>query len=310
MSVQPVAVAARLSGRDWGLLLLLSLLWGGSFLFNGIAVRSVPVLTVVVGRVALAALFLWAVMAALRIAMPRDPAVWRAFLGMGILNNVIPFCLIVWAQGHIPSGLAAILNGTTPLFTVLVAHALTNDEKLTPARLVGVLTGFVGVVVTVGAVSGRFDGGIAPLASLGAALSYGFAGVYGRRFRRLGVAPLATATGQVTLSAALLLPAMLIFDRPWTQPMPGWEPLLALAGLAVLSTGIAYIVFFRLLASAGATNLSLVTLLIPVSALLLGALVLGEPLVPRHLVGMALIALGLAVIDGRLWARVSGGRGA
>ncbi|HEY8564087.1 MAG TPA: DMT family transporter [Beijerinckiaceae bacterium] len=295
-----------MSPRDWALLAALSVLWGGSFLFVGIAVREIPPLTLVAGRVLLAALTLWAVLPMIGLAMPRAGQAWAAFFGMGLLNNAIPFTLIVWGQSHIASGLASILNATTPLFGVVVAHALTADERATPGRVAGVLIGFGGVAAMIGpgALTSLGVDLAAQLAVLAAAFSYALAGIFGRRFRRLGIPPLVTATGQVTASSALILPLALLVDRPWTLAAPSGGALLALVALALLSTALAYALFFRLLASAGATNLLLVTFLIPVSATLLGAFVLGERLAPRHALGMALIGLGLAALDGRPWERL------
>ncbi len=201
------------------------------------------------------------------------------------------------------SGVASILNATTPLFTVIVAHFLTSDEKMTGSRLLGVAMGFAGVIVMIGGDSlhGLGLDLLAPLACLGAGLSFAFAGVYGRRFKALGVTPMATATGQVTASSLMLLPVMLLVDQPWTLPMPSTAALGALVGVAVLSTALAYILYFRILATAGATNLLLVTFLLPVSAILLGVGLLDEILLPKHLTGMALIGMALAAIDGRLW---------
>lgn len=292
----------RMTSGDWGLLLVLSVLWGGSFFFTGVALGALPPLTLVVLRVGLAALVLHAVVRAAGLPMPRAASVWAAFLGMGLLNNALPFCLIVWGQTRIPSGLAAILNATTPLFTVVVAHALTTDEWMTRDRLAGVLLGVCGVAVMVGpaVLTGLGRDGLGQLAILAAALSYACAGVYGRRFREMGVPPLVTACGQVTVSSLLILPLALLIDRPWTLPVPGAAVWGAVLGLAVLSTALAYVLFFRLLARAGATNIGLVTFLIPVSAVLLGTLILGERLDARHALGMALIGCGLAAIDGRL----------
>lgn len=288
---------------EWAMLGALSLLWGGSFLFNGILVKVWPPLTIVTGRVVLAALTLWLIVRLMGVAVPKSRQAWSAFFGMGILNNVIPFMLIVWGQTHIASGLAAILNATTPLFGVIVAHVLTADEKLTVNRSVGLLVGFTGVVTMVGpSVLGRVGSELlGELAVLGAAVSYAFAGVYGRRFRAMGLPPLVPAVGQVTASSLLLAPVALIVDRPFSLPVPGLEAWAALFGLAILSSALAYILFFRILATAGATNLMLVTILIPPSAVLLAALVLGEQLAVRHLAGMVLIGLGLLAIDGRLW---------
>lgn len=286
---------------EWAMLLALSGVWGGSFFFNGIAVRELPVLTVVVSRVALAALILLVLLRARGERLPRGRRVWAAFFGMGLLNNAIPFSLIVWGQQHIASGVASILNAATPLFTVLLAHVLTRDERMTAGRLAGVLTGFGGVAVMIGA-EALGDLGVqvaAQLMCLAATVSYALAGIYGRRFRAMGISPMGTATGQVMASSLMLLPVMLLVDRPWTLTMPGPAAIGALAGVAAISTALAYVLYFRILATAGATNLSLVTFLIPVSAILLGTLFLGEVLLARHLAGMALIGAGLAAIDGR-----------
>lgn len=287
--------------NDWGLLVALSVLWGGSFLFIGIAVRELPPLTIVALRVLLASLALGGAAWLLGLAMPRRREVWLAFFGMGLLNNLIPFCLIVWGQTQIASGLASILNATTPLFTVLIAHALTDDEKMTGNRLAGVIVGFAGVAAMIGpaAFAGSGSGVLPQLAVLGAAISYGFAGIFGRRFKRMGVAPILTATGQLTASTLMLVPVALLADRPWLLPPPSPTTWGAIVGLALLSSALAYVIFFRILAAAGATNIALVTFLIPVSAILLGSLVLGERLESRHFGGMALIAAGLACIDGR-----------
>ncbi|WP_448188690.1 DMT family transporter [Azospirillum sp. sgz301742] len=296
--------APRMGTTEWLLLILLSLLWGGAFLFGKVAVAELRPFTVVFGRVALAAAVLLVIVRAARLPLPATPRAWGPFIVLGLLNNVIPFSLNFWGLTQIPSGLAAILNATTPLFGVVLAHLLTPDERMTGARLGGVLLGLAGVVVIVGpaALGGlAFDGAgltlLAQLAVLGAALSYGCAGIYGRRFR--GTPPLITAAGQVTVSALMILPVALLVDRPWEGAMPGAATWGALAGIALLGTAGAYVLYFRILATAGATNALLVTFLIPVSALLLGAVVLDEPIEPRHLAGMALIGLGLAVIDGR-----------
>ncbi|WP_193177799.1 DMT family transporter [Oricola nitratireducens] len=285
---------------EWAMLVALSVLWGGSFFFNGVAVKELPALTIVFSRVALAALTLHLVMAATGRKLPAGRDAWFAFAGMGLLNNVIPFSLIVWGQGHIASGVASILNATTPLFTVLAAHVVTSDEKLTPLRVGGVIAGFAGVAVMLGA--GKLAGApvLAYAACLGAALSYGLASVHGRRFRALGIQPMAVATGQLTMSSLIMAPMMLVVDRPWTLTLPGPHTMLAIIGLATISTALAYLLFFRILNGAGATNISLVTFLIPPSAILLGIMFLGEVLLPRHVAGMALIGLGLALVDGRL----------
>lgn len=288
--------------REWVMLGALSLLWGGSFFFAAVALRGLPPFTLVALRVGLAAPSLLVVLRVAGIGLPAGKPVWLACLGMGLLNNAIPFSLIVWGQTQIASGLAAILNATTPLATILIAHLCTRDERLTANRLAGVVLGLAGVAVMIGpaALAGLSGHLLAQLACLAAALSYACAGLFGRRFRRLGVAPLQTAAGQLIASTALLLPTALLVDRPWRLPMPGPEVWAAVAGLALLSTALAYVLYFSILARAGATNLLLVTFLIPVSAILLGVLALGEGLAANQLAGMALIAAGLVAIDGRL----------
>ena len=300
MSGSP-GINRSMSALEWGLLLTLALIWGGAFFFNGVAVRELPTFTVVVARLAGAAIVLHLALRILRIPFPTSPEIWGAFLFMGLMNNAVPFSLLVWGQAEIGSGVASILNATTPLFTVLVAHGMTRDEKITGGRLVGVLLGLAGVAVMIGGTAASaMEGHLLPqLACLGAALAYAFAGVFGRRFQRLGVPPMATATGQVTASSLILLPAALMVDTPWLLPLPSAAAIASLIAVATVSTALAYIIYFRILATAGATNLLLVTLIIPPVAIVLGVLVLGEVLLPRHLAGLGLIALGLAAIDGR-----------
>ena len=290
--------------REWILLLSLSALWGGSFFLAKVALTDLGPFTIVFARVGLAALALNIALQFTGQSLRRSGTPWLSFFAMGALNNLIPFSLIFWGQTRIGSGLASILNATAPLFTVLVAHFLTSDERLTASKVAGVLAGLAGVTVLVGPDALRpFDSGVwGQLACLGAALSYAFAGIYGRRFKAMGVAPLQAAAGQVTTSTLLILPIMLLVEPPWLQAaMPSIVTWSALAGLALLSTSLAYVLYFRILAVAGATNLLLVTFLIPVMAIPLGAGVLGERLELRHLGGMALIGIGLAAIDGRLW---------
>ena len=286
---------------EWAALLVLASVWGGSFFFNAVAVRDLPVLTVVTARVGLAALLLAGLLGLSGQRIPGGARVWGAFLAMGLLNNVLPFSLIVWAQTTVPSGVASIINAATPLFGVLFAHFLTTDEPMTANRLAGILVGFAGVAVMMGGAVRGGGGLLGELACLAAALSYACAGIYGRRFRAMGVGPMATATGQLVAASLVLLPLALAVDRLWSLPAPGLPAVAALVGLAAVSTAFAYVLFFRLLATAGATNLLLVTLLVPVSAILLGVAFLGEVLQARQVAGMGLIALGLAAIDGRPW---------
>ena len=284
---------------EWGLLGLLALVWGGSFFFNGVAVTRLPVLTIVATRVVIGGAILYLLLRARGERMPVERRVWVAFLGMGLLNNALPFSLLASGQRHVASGVASILIAATPLVTMVLAHFLTRDEKLTGRKLAGVASGLAGVAVMIG--GDRLGGDLAAEAMiLAAALSYALAAIYGRRLGGMGVSAMASATGQAACACLLLVP-LAVVDRPWGLPAPGWGAVGAVLGLAVLSTALAYVIYFRLLATAGATNLLLVNFLVPVSAILLGTLFLGETLAPRHLAGMALIALGLAAMDGRAW---------
>ncbi|MBU3028681.1 DMT family transporter [Paracoccus sp. XHP0099] len=293
-----------MGASDWARLLLLSLLWGGSFFLIAVAVTGLPVLTIVALRVSIAAVLLWLIVAVTGRAVPRDRALWLSFLIMGILNNAVPFGLIVWGQTAIPSGLASILNATTPLWTVIVSGLLLSDERATLRKLVGVVLGLGGVAVMIGldSLAGLGHAVWPQLAILGATISYAFAGTFGRRFGAMGIDPVVAGAGMVTASSAILLPLALLVDGLPGAGVPGrvW---LAVAVLGAVSTGLSYLLYFRVLARAGATNLSLVTFLVPVSAILLGWLFLNETLGAAHLLGMALIAGGLALIDGRLLGR-------
>lgn len=295
-----------MSARAWLLLLTLALIWGGGFFFADLALHDLPPLTVAWGRVTLGALFL---VLMLRLAGQPWPRRWRAYAAMGLLNNVLPFSLIFLGQATVGGAAAAVLNATTPACVVLVAH-VTGNERMTPARGVGAVLGLLGVALMIGLDSLHGLGSAAGPALLivAAALSYAFAGLYGRRFR--GEPPLVTAAGQVICSAVLLAPVALVVDRPWTLPMPGAAAWLGLISLALLSTAVAYRLYFAILALAGATNLLLVTLLIPPSTMALRAIFLGKAVGLPELAGFAVIALSLAVIDGRplRWFRRTGFR--
>ena len=288
--------------QEWGLLILLSVIWGGSFFFTKIAVAEIPPLTIVFLRLALGAMVLNIILKSLKLSLPRDPKIWTAFLVMGLMNNMLPFTLLVWGQTHIASGLASILNATVPLFSIVIAHFFVRDEKASRLRILGVMLGFIGIVSMIGpdALKGLGGDVLAQLACLTAAFSYACAGFYGKRFKDMGLKPMVTATGQVTVSDIILLFIALLADQPWTLPVPSTNTILSILGLGILSTSFAYTLYFKLLASAGASNLMLVTFLIPVTAILLGVLVLGEILHTSEIIGMLLIALGLLAIDGRI----------
>ena len=285
----------RIDGRDWVLLGILSVLWGGSFFFNGIALKELPPFTLVFLRVALAALVLLPVLRAYRIGFPRGLSGWQPFFGIALLNNVLPFSLIVMGQTYIPSGLASILNATTPLFTVLVMAA-SGDEKLLMRRVAGVLAGLIGVMILHGQDIGFNNSqGIGVLLCLAGAFSYGLSALYARR-NLSNLPPLATATFQLLASSLMMAVVAAVVERPWRLPMPGATTWLAMAGLAGLSTALV----FQILRRSGSSNVMLVTLLIPVTAILLGYFVLGESISGREIVGAIVIGSALLLIDGRV----------
>jgi drug/metabolite transporter (DMT)-like permease len=290
-----------MNAREWALLALLSLLWGGSFFFVGIAVKELPPLTLVFVRVGLAAALLWACAPFLGVAPPRSLKAVAALAVLGLGNGALPFTLIAWGQTQLPSGLASILNAATPLFSVLAAHVLTTQEKLSGTKLFGTIAGLAGVAWLIGPdlLTGSAGNAWAELAVLAAALSYALSAIFGRRMASLGLKPIDVATGQATAATIFLAPFALAIDRPWTLPAPSGTTIACVLGIAVFSTALAYVVYFRILAGAGATNVLLVTLLVPVSSLLLGALFLHERLIARQFAGFAVIALGLVFIDGR-----------
>ena len=300
--------ATRMTTRIWGLLALLGLIWGGSFFFARVAVAHVPPATLVLARVGIAALALHLYIAGRFAIYGTLRARWREFLLLGLINNAVPHMLIFLGQTQIGAGLASILNATTPIFTVLVANRMTTDEKLSPAKLAGCLIGLAGTAVLIGprALAPFTGAGGPPLWALVlpllAALSYGLAATYGKRFR--GVAPPVIAAGQLSAASLLILPVSLALDAPWQLPLPPLPSVLAVLALALISTAYGYNLFFRIMAAAGATNTSLVTLLVPPSALVLGFLFLGERLTPLGILGMALVLLGLLVLDGRVLARL------
>ena len=295
-----------MGGSEWAMLVGLSILWGGTFFFVAIAVPEVPPLTRVLARVAIAAAALMVYVRLTGERLPRGLSAWLVLAVMGFGNNVIPFSLIFWSQTQISSGLAAILNATTPLFSVVLAHWLSREERLTPARVGGALAGLCGVAILMGgaALDGTGLALLAQAASLTAAATYALTGFFIRRFAT--TPPPVTAAGQLLCSTVFMLPLALIVEQPWTLPPPSAAALTSILALALASTALSYLLFFRILAAAGATNIMLVTFLIPVSALLLGVLALGETLEPRQILGMILIGAGLAAIDGRALKLVRG----
>jgi drug/metabolite transporter (DMT)-like permease len=312
-AAQPVApyeapvIRTLMNKSDWLTLLALAVIWGAAFLFISVAVHEVAPLTYVWLRLTMAAMAMWLFLwwRGESAGLPRK--VWGSILVLALFNNAIPFVLFGWGQTHIASGLASILNATTPIWGVVVAHLFTSDEKFTGRKLAGVLLGFGGVTVMIGpALLGSIGNNVfAQLACVTAALCYAFAGVWARRFRAMGLSPLSVTTGQLTAGALVMLPVAMSIDRPWMDALPSLKAIGAIAALAIVCSAFAYILYFRLIDRAGATNALLVTLLVPPVAIFFGSLVLNEVIEPRDFVGLALIALGLAAIDGRLLRLVS-----
>jgi len=303
-------IRTQMNGRDWATLGILALIWGGAFFFIGVAVRHVPPLTYVWLRLSIAAAAMWLFLRwkGQALALPRGA--WGSMLVLAFLNNALPFTLFGWGQTHIASGLASILNATTPIWGVVVAHFLTQDERMTPRKVVGVLLGFGGVATMIGPslLSSLGSSALAQLACVTASLSYALAAVWARRFRQQGISPLSVTTGQLTAGAAMMLPVAMLVDRPWAHAFPPITAWGAIISLALLCTAFGYVLYFRLIETSGATNALLVTLLVPPVAILLGALFLGESLAPQDFLGLGLIALGLAAIDGRLVSRLTAPR--
>jgi drug/metabolite transporter (DMT)-like permease len=294
-----------MSATDWALLIALSVLWGGSFYFAKIAVLEIPPLMLAFVRVLVAALALAAVAGALGLPFPRDRWTWWNFTIMAAFNNALPFTVMFWGQIYIPVGLASILNATSPLFGVLIAHLLTHDDRFSAGRAFGLLAGFAGVVVLIGTDMLRDFGThvLAELACLAAAASFALGAVLSRRAR--GMPPIMVAAGQLTMSTVLLAPVALAFESPSLLFTASRTALWAMLGLALLSSALAYLIYFRLIGRAGATNALLVTFLSPVSAIVLGTFLLDEGLEAHQLIGMIAIFVGLAAIDGRPARRVA-----
>ena len=303
-------IRTQMNRSDWLILLALAVIWGSAFMFIGVAVRHVQPLTYVWLRLAIAAAGMWAFVKVSGGKVELGREVWGSMIVLALLNNAIPFALFGWGQTHIASGLASILNAMTPIWGVVVAHFLTHDERMSPRKIAGVLLGFGGVAVMIGPslLSSLGANALAQIACVTAGLLYALAAVWARRFRAQGVTPLSVTTGQLTAGAIIMFPVAMFVDRPWLHAAPPLTAWGAIIALALLCSAFAYVLYFRLIDSAGATNALLVTLLVPPVAILLGGLFLGEHLAPQDFIGLALIALGLAAIDGRLLSLFSGRR--
>ena len=295
----------KMTTSDWLILFALGFLWGSAFIFSGAALRQLPPFTIVALRVSIAAIILNTVILLTGRRYNLSLKMAGNLLLMGFINNAVPFALIVWSQTRITAGLASILNATTPIFVIILAHFFTEDEKFTPSRFIGVLIGLVGVIVLIGPGALRSSGfdPLPRLAVLGAGLAYSIAGVFGKRFGKAGMDPIVIAGGQLIGSSLILVPLALIVDKPWNMAWPGTQTVLAVLGLAVISTALAYILYFRVLKRAGAGNALLVTMIIPFVAIFLGAAILGETIRMQELAALLVLVTGLLVIDGRVFKR-------
>jgi drug/metabolite transporter (DMT)-like permease len=300
-----VSASPKLDATSWAMIGMMSLLWGSAFLLIEIGLRTIAPMTLVFLRMGIAAPFMLLALYMLQERLPTDRASWQQLIILGALNAAFPFILFFWGQQYLDSGYASILNATTPLWGVVVAHFLTDDEKATPARIAGVLLGLAGIIVMVGpeAMAGLTQNLLAQIACLVSTLFYGCAAIYGRKLGKSGMTPMVVATGQVITAALIMLPVMLWIDQPWQRPVPSTESLLAATGLAIPATAIAYLFYFKTIDRAGATNAMLVAFIMPVIAVMLGIAFLGEVLTGGQIVGASLIAAGLVAIDGRLLAR-------
>ena len=292
-----------MSLRNFAILFVLGLIWGASFLFIKVAVVTIPPFTVAFGRTALAALILYVVLRYRGLKLGSWGHLWGAFLVLGLFNGAVPYTLITWAEIHIDSGLAAILNALMPLFTVLLAHFFTQDEKLNWMKVSGIFLGFLGILALIGpaVLKGLGTHVIGQLAVVGAALCYAMAAIYGRRLKE--IPPLVSATGQLIGAALLTLPLSFIIDKPW-QLSVTLLSLGALVCLSLLGTALAYILYYYLLARIGATNVSLVTYLLPITGVFWGALLLGERLHWSAFLALALILAGIAGVNNG-WVKFS-----
>ncbi|MDP2372678.1 DMT family transporter [Reyranella sp.] len=298
MTIRP-ATNLHMSLLEWALLLILSLLWGGAFLFGTIALAEMPPFTIVFCRVALAAIALILIAVVTRQKILVGGNVWLIFVALGALSITLPSALMLWSQTHIGIGRTSLLAATSPLFTVVVAHFFTSDEKMTAGRLFGIILATAGVAVAMEpSVSDGGNNLLAEFAVLGAALCQALAGVLARRLKQMPV--LSVAIGQLFAASLLSLPLALAFERPWALAPPSAITWAAILAVAILSTALGYLIFFRLLARSGAVNVALVSLLVPVTALFLAGLILEESLNWRIFAGAALISCGLAALDKRI----------
>lgn len=288
---------------EWAMLLLIAGFWGGSYFFTGVAIKELPVFSIVMARYAVAAPIMICLIYWLGQRYPWNSDIFKAGLFLAAFNQLIPFSLITWGQSHIPSAVASIVNAAGPIITLVMAHYMTRDDRMNGQRASGVVIGFagMGIMIGAGAMQALNASIAAQLACVLASFSYAFGSITARKFSRDNIKPTELVAAQSVVAGIILLPLVLVVDRPWTLPMPSSGTWLSLLGLGLLSSTIGHLIFFRLLATAGATNLSLVSYFMPITAISLGVLFLGDVLEPRHIAGLCIIVCGLAIMDGRPW---------
>jgi drug/metabolite transporter (DMT)-like permease len=302
----PPRAPVSMGWSEWGMLCLCAMLWGSAYVFNAVAIRELPHLTITLGRLAIAAFVLHVSLRLSGLSMPRDWRTWRNFFVMTLMSNIGPYLLVLQGQMGTTSGLAAVLTATTPLFTILLAHVFTRDERLSANKIVGVLVGIFGVAIVVGldVLTGLTSTVLAKTALIAAALLYAAGAIYAKRLS--GMPPLVISTGVMTTGMLVSLPLALLVDRPWQLPVPSNDVILAVLLTGVFGSALAAVTYFRVFNVSGATNAMLVTLLLPVTPVILGAIYLGERLAMREVIGALVIMLALIIIDGRLWNSVRG----
>jgi drug/metabolite transporter (DMT)-like permease len=300
----------QMSPLDWAMLGLCAIAWGSAYTFNKIAISELPPLTITAARLPIAALFLFSLCLATRTILPPFGRAWAPFFVFTLLSNVTPFLFVLRGQRDTASGLAAVIGATTPLFVMLLAHVWTADEKLAPRKVVGVATGLAGVGIVMGPAAWTWTGdATAKFALIFASVLYAIGAIYSKRL--VAYPPLTLATLQMTCGSLITVPLALLWDKPWSMATPSRAAVGAIAGTAIIGSSLAAITYFHVLRRAGATNAMLVTLLVPVTPILLGSILFGESLLPREIIGALIIALALLIIDGRLvqlWTRAAAQR--
>lgn len=305
------SASAPMTAFQWLLILTVAMFWGGSYFFTAVAIRELPPFTIVMARYVVSAPIMICLIILLGQRLPWQAGIWKFGCVLALLNQIVPFSLIAWGQGHIPGAVASILNAVGPIITLVLAHFLTHDDRMTPQRVIGVVLGFAGLVIMIGVSALRaFDVNIlAQLACVLATVSYAIANIWARNVYKSGIKPTEVVCAQSVCAGVMLFPLLMVVDQPWTLPLPSVQVWLALLCLGVFSATLGHLIFFKALSLTSATNISLVSYFMPVSAILLGVTFLGETLETRHVIGMCVILAGLAIMDGRLFALLRRMRG-